>query len=329
MEYNRILIIDQQTVRTCRNASLCGDCAVWPMGVMHDVGLVQEGGRQGVVIGDVVKCVEIGSGVGKVKRGTIHIDRVDQVSGIGGNQELGGGESLYIDFSGGTDGSSFAGSDGHDIVVECECHPQYVVLADMGKGEGVGTVVIVVCNATGCQRHTADMVAFIRVETEGDGGVPGHYEFMAVPSIGYDVSVLCFRNLNAVGEMSEKHINHVVGKNGEDGLGKCRLGSVGVKVIRCAVNVQTVDAAPGICSYGIGDLVTFVYGGGGVGCGHAVGGYGEGSSVIGIDGERIDCIGRVGANQEIIDVECIALAGGIGNGDILCVGRHIVLVHQP
>ena len=166
------------------------------------------------------------------------------------------------------------------------------------------------------------MIALIGVEAEADGGVPRDGHRAAFTAIRYNPSVLRFGNLDGIAVVSEDHINHMVGKHGE-GTGERRLAII----IPDAILIILTDITTWIRSHRKGDLGTFPDGSGAIG-GFPTGGHRYHSPFVGIHCEGMDHLG-IGTDHQVINHQCPLLSRNIGDGNILCSGRHIVLVRQP
>ena len=328
MEDNRVLIVKLQAIQTDRHTSLCGDRSVRPAGIMHNIGLMQKGSGKGMIRCYIIKCMGIAAVVGQIERNPIHIYSVNQITGISGDQKLWGGKTLHIHFSRGADGASFTSSHRHNIIIEVKGDTKGIIFPDIGQGKGIGAVVVIGGDTSCRQRHTTNVVAFIGIKAEADSCVPRDNHFAVFTAIRHNPAVFRFRNPYMIGEMSENHINDVVRKNGEDGLGKGGLDCIRAKIIGSAIRIQIADITSRISRQGVGDLIPFLYGCTSIG-GCSIGGHTHRTTVIRIDCKRIDDIGGVCTEQDVINKERITLSCSISDSDILCIGRHIALIHQP
>ena len=166
------------------------------------------------------------------------------------------------------------------------------------------------------------MIALIGVEAEADGGVPRDGHRAAFTAIRHNPSMLCCSNLDGIAVVSEDHINHMVGEHGKGAGERCL-----VIIIPNAIFIILTDIATRIRSHRKGDFGTLPDGSGAIG-GFATGGHRYCSPFVGVHRKGMDHLG-IGTDHQVINHQCPLLSRNIGDGNILCSGRHIMLVRKP
>ena len=210
MENDGVFIINLNTVQTHRDATLCRCSPVGTIGIVHNIGLVQESGRKCMVCHHILKPINVFTVVWNVEWFLIYKDAVDQITGVRCDSEFWGGKALHIHLTQRSDGSTFASRSRDHIIIESKEYLYYVVLTNIRKGERIKLVIIVGGDAIRRQSHLTDVIALIGIEAETHCRIPRSYDLVCIPSVWDNPTMLRCNNLNGVGIMSESHLQHMI-----------------------------------------------------------------------------------------------------------------------